>query len=39
LIFLRELKTYEDDHWQQRNSFNEKQAKLKSELNELDQVI
>jgi hypothetical protein len=33
-----ELKTYEDDHWQQRNSFNEKQAKLKSELNELDQT-
>jgi len=34
-----ELKTDEDDHWQQRNSFNEKQSKLKSELKELDEVI
>jgi hypothetical protein len=34
-----ELKTDEDDHWQQRNSFNEKQSKFKSELKELDEVI
>ncbi len=33
-----ELKTDEDGHWQQRTSFNEKQTKLKSELQELEQV-
>jgi hypothetical protein len=33
-----ELKTDEDNHWQQRSSFTEKQSKLKSELSELEQV-
>jgi len=34
-----DLKTEEDEHWQQRSSFNEKQTKLKNELHELEQVI
>ncbi|CAF4260277.1 unnamed protein product, partial [Rotaria sordida] len=34
-----ELKTDEDDHWQQRSLFTEKQSKLKKDLHELEQVI
>jgi len=32
------LKTDEDDQWQQRSLFNEKQSKLKNELQELEQA-
>jgi hypothetical protein len=37
--YFSELKADEDNHWQQRSSLSEKQSKLKSELNELEQVI
>ncbi|CAF4179534.1 unnamed protein product, partial [Rotaria sordida] len=33
-----ELKTDEDDHWQQRSLFTEKQSKLKKDLHELEQM-
>jgi len=40
LVFYNfsELKTDEDDHWQQRTLFNEKLSKLQSEKQELEQV-
>ncbi|CAF4110344.1 unnamed protein product [Rotaria sp. Silwood2] len=33
-----ELKTDEDDHWQQRSLFTEKQSKLRKDLHELEQM-
>jgi hypothetical protein len=39
ILFFSELKTDEDDHWQQGSLFDEKKSKLKSELAELQQVI